>query len=184
MNKRIRAIIYCGAIVLTIAGIVAVIFASFSHRKHTPILSENTSSAETDLSEFIPPINSPVFEGKDIKGSPFVGEFKNTYVALYFSDANDVFANKGSDAIPKITINEDGSFTLIINAYDAGMVAVKGTVEVDGASALFTITAKPSVSYLGDDVNSFSLRLLDSDDLRYAGEQIGTITKGDLFSRV
>ena len=184
MSRKMRAFIYSGVIVLVITGIIAVIFASVSHSKNTPVFSEDTSSDDLSLLESIPPINSPLFEGNDIKGSPFVGEFINSYVALYFSDAKDVFAAEGEDAIPKITINEDGTFILRLNAYDAGIVAVKGTVEIDSTSAVFTITAKPSVSYLGDNVDSFSLRLLDSNDLRYSGEQIGTITKGDLFSRI
>lgn len=120
----------------------------------------------------------------DLSESPFVGVFENSYVAFFSSDAKDIFGFTQAGEPPYLTISDEGEFTLVINAYEVGMLAVRGRVAVDGDTAEFIIETKPAVDYFGSEIESFSMRLIGKNDMRYSGERLGTITKGDIFSRV
>lgn len=134
--------------------------------------------------------DSPFNTGSKLEDSPFVGSFRTVYCALNAASADEVYEDSGD--IPVIVCGADGTFVLTV--YDrygndgtdgsgAGNVTVKGTFSVDGDVAEFLITENSGISYLGSDVESFTMTLRDEDTLRYSGDQIATTVKGDLFER-
>lgn len=143
-----------------------------------------------------PEIDGPVYEGSDIKASPFVGEFKNTYVALFASKAADVFVvytttedgeviTTPLDRVPELVCRADGTFSITVNTLDDNAYAtVNGSYTVDGEWAEFTVAQGDYGEFIGSDTQKFSCRLLNKNELRYWGDQIGSVTGGDIFRRV
>lgn len=128
------------------------------------------------------PIINPIFEGNDIKSSPFVGVFRNSYVNLYKSLAEEAF--ESSDDIPELSIESSGVYVLKIYCFDAGSVNVEGVLSVDGDNATFEIlrTSKPDL--IDPEIENFKFTLVNEDEIIYRGETMGTLTSGDVFSRV
>jgi len=186
IDRKTKIIIFAIiTLILSLALLIAVLASKGKHAE-TPTAPEAAAEKPPGSLTYQPvtSITGPVNESDSLLESPFVGSFENSYVALSASDAKDIFGGEIPGPPPVLTIEENGSFILTINANEAGMLAVKGSVSVDGDVAVFTIEAWPAIDFLGADADSFTMRLLDKDDLRYSGEQIGTITKGDVFTRV
>ncbi|MBP0968990.1 MAG: hypothetical protein J5744_02490 [Oscillospiraceae bacterium] len=126
----------------------------------------------------------PTHVGKDISESPFVGSFTCTWSSLERSTTDfDVWDGRRST----ITINEDGTFSLSFDSLSSGnavtLATVKGTVSVSDDTATCIVTDRSIDSYLGSDVNTFTLTLIDTDDFRYKGDQQGLVGNRDIFSR-
>ncbi|NLL92382.1 MAG: hypothetical protein GX222_08255 [Ruminococcaceae bacterium] len=128
------------------------------------------------------PLINPIFEGNDIKSSPFVGVFKNSYVNLYKSLAEEVF--ESSDDIPELSIESSGNYVLKINCFDAGMVNIEGILSVEGDNAVFEILRISKPDIIDPEVESFQFTLVNEDEMIYRGESMGALTPGDIFSRV
>ena len=184
-RKRFITIIFVGLIVVVFSIILVVSIVN----KHNSSLEEEDDSesllpkGEAFASDTIPSIDDPIFSGKRIDKSPYVGSFTNSYVAANYSNALDVFGEDKLDLIPSITIDADSTFIMRINGFEKGMVEIKGNVTVDDTIALFEITSKSINDFLGDDVTDFSFRLVGENDLKYDGLQLGTVTSGDIFTR-
>lgn len=143
-----------------------------------------------------PEIDGPVYDGTDAAASPFVGEFKNTHVALFASKAADVFVvytttedgevvTTPLDRVPSLECRADGTFSITVNTLDDNAYAtVNGSYTVDGEWAEFTVAQGDYGEFIGSDTQKFSCRLLNRDELRYWGDQIGSVTGGDIFKRV
>ena len=163
--------------------IVTVVFVGAKKNKEKSVIVDNDSSSSNDyVSNPVSPLNPSIHTGRKVSGSPFIGDFLNSYVAANFSDAIDVF--KEESLIPTIGIKEDGTFILTINTIETGLVSLSGTLEVDDTTATFTIVTRDKEGFLGDNVESFSFRLVGTDDMKYIGEQLGSITTGDIFTRI
>jgi hypothetical protein len=128
------------------------------------------------------PLINPIFEGSDIKSSPFVGVFKNSYVNLYKSLAEEAF--ESSDDIPELSVEPSGSYVLKINCFDAGMVNIEGVLSVDGDIATFEILRISKSDFVDPEIENFQFTLANEDEMIYRGESMGTLTSGDIFSRV
>lgn len=183
MERRTKVILLIIVTLVVALALVVIILASMRKNDDNPTDSPSSSSVDTPTPEdLLPSINDPVYEGKDISASPFVGSFKNSYVSLYASKAEDVFPVP--EDIPTLTVSADGSFELKINDAEAGLLAVRGTVTVDGETATFAIDQRPEgIAFLGDNVDGFKMTLADEDNMRYSGEPLGSISKGDVFTR-
>lgn len=183
MERRTKVILLIIVTLVVALVLVVILLASLRKNGDNPADSPSSSSADTPAPEdLLPSINDPVYEGKDISSSPFVGSFKNSYVSLYASRAEDVFAIP--EEIPTLTVSADGSFELKIYDAEAGSLAVRGMVTVDGETATFAIEQRPEgTTFLGDDVDSFKMTLADEDNMRYSGDPLGSISKGDVFTR-
>jgi hypothetical protein len=122
-----------------------------------------------------PSIDGPVYEGNDIASSPFVGEFKNTYSALFASKVEDVFENEGD--IPVLVCEADGNFAFYVNdLISEGLLTVEGTFTVDGDIATFTIA--------GESAAVFTMELINKDEMRYSGDELYCVSRGDIFERM
>lgn len=151
------------------------------------------ASPETDNPA--PEIDGPVYVGTDIPDSPFVGVFENTYVALFASKAEDVFVvytvkEDGSVITtplhrkPTLECRSDGTFSITVNTLEDNVYAtVNGSYTVDGEWAEFTVAAGEYGDFIGADTQKFSCRMLNANELRYWGDQIGSVTGGDVFKR-
>ena len=183
-NKRFLTILIISFTVLVVTSIFIVFAVNSRNRKidTTPNVEDFLQEVITS-SDPIPSINPSIYSGNHISDSPFVGRFTNTYVATNFSSADDVFSVDGKGSIPVLEINSDGSFILLVNAFEIGMIEVKGTATVSDTVATFSVTTTSGTGFLGDDIKSFKMRLVDENNVKYDGEQIGTITSGDLFTR-
>lgn len=183
MERRTKVILLIIVVLLVALALVVILLASMRKNDVDPADSPSSSSVDTPTPEdLLPSINDPVYEGKDISASPFVGSFKNSYVSLYASKAEDVFAIP--EEIPLLTVNADGSFELKIYDAEAGSLALRGTVTVDGETATFSVEQRPEgINFLGDDVEGFKMTLADESNMRYSGEPLGSISKGDVFTR-
>ena len=190
MDRKTRVLFFVIAALLT--ALALIVFALLSLRQETaplvppedePVFAVNQPPVGSLPYEPVSSIKGQINEGGGLAGSPFIGSFINSYVSLNASNADDVFKAPGAGDAPRLEIADDGGFTLVINAYEAGMLAVRGTIAVSADEAVFTITERPSVGFFGDDAESFTMRIIDEDNMRYSGEQLGTITKGDLFTR-
>ncbi|MEG0752143.1 MAG: hypothetical protein RR998_10140 [Oscillospiraceae bacterium] len=143
-----------------------------------------------------PAVDGPAYTGNTVEGSPFVGKFQNSYVALFASKAQDVFVvySEKEDGelekiplqqIPTLECREDGTFSLSVNTLDDNKYAVvNGTFTVDGITAEYTVAAGEYGNFLGADTQKFTSKLINKDELRYWGDQIGSVSGGDVFSRV
>ncbi|MEG1557827.1 MAG: hypothetical protein RR058_00200 [Oscillospiraceae bacterium] len=129
-----------------------------------------------------PSADGPIYEGSNVEGSPFVGKFSNTYSALYASMASEAYPEGG---IPHIECRADGTFSLFINpntsAEFCGLVEISGKFSVDGETAEFLIEKRGDGEYLGNDVTAFKMKLINENELRYYGDQIGCVHKNDIF---
>jgi hypothetical protein len=86
-----------------------------------------------------------------------------------------------------LEIKEDGTFSLRFDSLSGGadvvMTTVSGTVSVRDDRAECVIKDRDSEDFLGSDVGSFSLVLIDTDELRFFGDQIGAVVNRDIFTR-
>ncbi|MEA4911265.1 MAG: hypothetical protein VB092_01460 [Oscillospiraceae bacterium] len=136
-----------------------------------------------DALEPLPAVDGPVNAGADLADSPFVGLFKNSYSSLYKSAAKDVYPEP-SCAVPELHCESDGTFTFMaVSAVDAESYVMTGTFTVEGDTATFSIERHETSGYLGDDAGSFTMTLIDTDEMRYAGGQIASVSAGDIFAR-
>lgn len=128
--------------------------------------------------------SAPAHTGSTVKGSPFEGSFSCSWSSVEHSPTDDP---SWEGRISKLTIREDGTFTLTFDSLSDGskvvMATVSGTVSVKDDIASCTVTDRSSDSYLGSDVEEFTLTLMDKDDLRYKGDQQGIVGNRDIFSR-
>jgi len=187
IEKRTKIIVFIiTALVIALALIIAVVASSETKEEMPKKVAALAPVQPSGSLEYQPvaSITGPVNESGILADSPFIGKFENSYVALSSSEAKEIFGSEIDGTPPVLVIGEDGGFMLTVNAYDAGMLAVRGTVTVEGDTAVFSVETLPAVDFLGSDLVSFTMRLIDKDDMRYSGEQIGTITKGDIFTRV
>lgn len=172
---------------LVIALLAALALAGCSADETKPTSPEDANPS--------PEIDGPVYIGTDLAASPFVGSFENTYVALFASSARDVFVTyetleDGSlkttplDRLPALVCRSDGTFSITVNTLEDDRCAtVNGTFTVDGEWAEFTVAAGDYGEFIGSDTQKFSCRLINHDELRYWGDQIGSVTGGDIFRR-
>ena len=75
-----------------------------------------------------------------------------------------------------VPFGDDGD-QFLIKATVSGTVAVKDDV------ATCTVTGRSIDRFFGSDVESFTLVLIDSNELRYRGDQQGMVGDRDIFSR-
>lgn len=126
----------------------------------------------------------PAHSGKSVKGSPFVGEFSCTWSSVEHSPTDD---SSWEGRISKLTITEDGKFTLVFDSLSDGskvvMATVTGTVTVKDDTATCAVESRSTDDFLGNDVDEFSLTLIDKDNMRYRGDQQGLVGDRDIFSR-
>ena len=86
--------------------------------------------------------------------------------------------NDGSDGkLEPIPTVPSYSGNTVIKATVSGTVAVKDDV------ATCTVTGRSIDRFFGSDVESFTLVLIDSNELRYRGDQQGMVGDRDIFSR-
>ncbi|MDO4566037.1 MAG: hypothetical protein Q4B42_01780 [Oscillospiraceae bacterium] len=142
-----------------------------------------------------PEVDGPIYEGTELEGSPFVGVFENTYVALFASAAKDVFVvyTQSEDGeltttplgrVPQLECRADGTFSLTVNTLvDNAYATLNGSYTVEDEWAEFTVAAGEYGDFLGSDTQKFSARLLNEEEMRYWGDQIGSVTGGDIFTR-
>lgn len=124
----------------------------------------------------------PTYEGTDIADSPFVGEFTCTWSGLEHSSTEDT---SWEGRISSLTCNADGTFVLTFNGMDdVGYVQVSGSFKVENDEAFCTVEARDKTGYLGEELTTFSLELIDEDEMRYRGEQQGYVADRDVFARV
>ena len=128
--------------------------------------------------------STPAHTGKTVKGSPFVGSFSCTWSSVEHSPTDD---QSWEGRISKLTIEEDGTFTLVFDSLSDGakvvMATVTGTVTVKDDTATCTVTSRSTEDFLGSDVEEFSLVLMDQDEMRYRGDQQGLVGDRDVFTR-
>lgn len=128
--------------------------------------------------------STPAHTGKTVKGSPFVGSFSCTWSSVEHSPTDD---QSWEGRISKLTIEEDGTFTLVFDSLSDGtkvvMATVTGTVTVKDDTAICTVTSRSTEDFLGSDVEEFSLVLMDQDEMRYRGDQQGLVGDRDVFTR-
>lgn len=140
----------------------------------TPAVSDNTYEPP-------PSPDGPLYEGTILADSPFVGTFRTVFCALDATSADEIY-DEGEE--PFIVIRDDGTFALTLDdRHGIGRVMVEGTVAVNGETATFTVTSGPRDDFMGGDVTEFSMKLRDSDVLRYLGAQMASTAEGDLFQR-
>ncbi|MCL1830374.1 MAG: hypothetical protein FWG21_02985 [Oscillospiraceae bacterium] len=184
--KRRRLIVFSVIALIAIIIVTVIVISIVSGQRKNIEFQQETSELfiEEDIlqSDPIPSLNPPIYSGQNLSESPFIGSFINSYVAFNYSSADDVFADEAS--IPRIKIEADGSFIMAVNAYDIGMVTVFGRVEVKDTLVSCTIDSIGDSGFIGDDLDGFTLRLVSEDDISYEGESLGTITTGDIFTRI
>lgn len=188
MNKRKFCTVFvllalCAAVLCGCAGGKRPLEESGGGPQSTPEL-ENPSVS----------VDGPVYTGEEIKGSPYVGRFVNSYSAQFASDANAVYVRitEGEDGeietepldLPVLECRADGTFSLTVATAVGGEYAtVNGNFTVNGEYAEFTVAQGYYGDFLGSDTEKFTCRLLNGDELRYWGDQIGTVVGGDIFRR-
>jgi hypothetical protein len=144
--------------------------------------NKHTEEDEEIVLEPIP--STPAYSGKNLKESPFVGSFSCSWSALDHSSTDD---DSWHGRISVLEIKEDGTFSLRFDSLSGGadvvMTTVSGTVSVRDDRAECVIKDRDSEDFLGSDVVSFSLVLIDTDELRFFGDQIGAVVNRDIFTR-
>ena len=117
---------------------------------------------DTPEEEVLPPLPEiPVHEGTSIADSPFVGSFHSS-----------------------LTCVEDGTFVLAFDSLsEAGTVTVSGTFTVENDTAVCTVKNRTAENYLGSELETFELKVLNEKEVRYRGEQQGLVADRDIFSR-
>ncbi len=164
-----------------------------------PTTEPSTPTVSPEQSAPAPSVDGPVYSGTDVAESPFVGRFENTYVALFASTADETFvdyeeAEDGELTVtprekPFIVCREDGTFSITVDTLNEDpsvhkYATINGTFTVDGESAEFTVAAGSYGDFIGSDTQKFIMKLINAHELRYWGDQIGTVTGGDMFKRV
>lgn len=144
--------------------------------------NKKTEEDEEIVLEPIP--TTPTYSGKNLGESPFVGSFSCSWSALDHSSTDD---DSWNGRLSTLVIKEDGTFSLrfdsLSGSSDVIMTSVTGTVSVRDDRAECVIKERGSDDFLGSDVETFSLVLIDSNEFRFFGDQIGTVTNRDIFSR-
>ncbi len=189
MRKRnpIRAL---GA--LALCALLAACAATDTQRQEQ---TDPADSASPELRNPSVAVDGPAYEGDIIKGSPYVGRFESSYSAQFASDAQDVYVlitqNEAGEIetepleLPVLECREDGTFSLTVaTAVGGDYATLNGTFTVDGEHAEFTVAQGNYGDFLGADTEKFTCRLLNHDEIRYWGDQIGTVIGGDIFRRV
>ena len=170
-GKRILLRLLCAAFVLLLAAALA-------------SCGKNSSGDDEEKIVLEPIPTAPSHSGKDIKGSPYVGNFTCSWSSVEHSPTDDP---SWEGRTSTLTINEDGTFSLTFDSLIPGdsvtMATVTGTVKVSDDTAECTVEERNRENYLGSDVASFSLSLISSDELRYKGDQQGLVGNRDIFSR-
>lgn len=155
---------------------------------------EQQTPSSPELSNPTTPIDGPVYSGSNIADSPFVGRFENSYSAQFASNAEDVYViiTENEDGtvsmspldLPLLECRADGTFSLTVMTTVGGDYAtLNGTFTVDGEYAEFTVAAGNYGDFLGADTEKFTCHLLNEDDIKYWGDQVGTVVGGDIFRR-
>lgn len=145
---------------------------------------EPKQEEEIDLvgNEPLPQIDGPLHEGTDIASSPFVGTFQNTYSALFASLTAEVFED-ASD-IPSLTCNADGTFEMKVTDYTTRAAHIlSGTFTVDGEIATFTATNVGEIASVSGTSVTFTMQLINENEMKYGGDELDCVTKGDIFTR-
>ena len=62
-------------------------------------------------------------------------------------------------------------------------MTVKGTFTVDNDTATFTIKERTAEDYLGSSLETFEMKAIDGEELRYRGGQQGLVADRDIFSK-
>lgn len=126
----------------------------------------------------------PSYSGSSVKDSPFVGSFYCSWSSVDHSPTDD---SSWEGRISELTVREDGRFSLTFDSLSGGNNVVKatvtGTLTVKDDVATCTIKERSMESFLGSDVETFTLVLIDTDELRYRGDQQGLVGDRDIFSR-
>lgn len=140
---------------------------------------------DTDPGMDLEPIPStPAYSGKSVKGSPFVGSFSCTWSSVEHSPTDD---QSWDGRISKLTVGEDGKFTLVFDSLSDGnkvvLATITGTVTVKDDTATCKVESRSTDAFLGSDTEDFTLVLIDKDNMRYRGEQQGLVGDRDIFTR-
>ena len=143
---------------------------------------KKSESTEGGSLEPIP--TAPTHTGKSVKGSPFVGTFLCSWSSVEHSSTDD---DSWSGRISEIEIKDDGTFTMTFDSLSEGEDIVKatvsGTLTVKDDTATCTVKERSSDNFLGSDVETFTLVLMNEDEFRYRGDQQGMVGDRDVFSR-
>lgn len=141
--------------------------------------ASETEQPEDDVLVPLPEIYT--HEGSSIKDSPFVGTFSCSWSALEHSGTDDP---SWDGRISTLVCSDDGSFVLSFDSLSsAGTVTVKGTFTVDNDTATFTIKERTAEEYLGSSLETFEMKAIDGEELRYRGGQQGLVADRDIFSK-
>ena len=128
--------------------------------------------------------STPTHSGKSVKGSPFVGSFSCTWSSVEHSPTDD---QSWEGRISTLSIEENGTFTMTFDSLSDGtkvvMATVTGSVTVKDDTAACTVETRSTDDFLGSDVEDFTLVLIDSDNMRYRGDQQGMVGDRDIFTR-
>ena len=141
--------------------------------------TSETEQPDDDVLAPLPEIYT--HEGSSIKDSPFVGSFYCSWSALEHSGTDDP---SWEDRISTLACSDDGSFVLTFDSLSSsGKVTVRGSFTVDNDTAVFTITERSAEEYLGASLESFEMKAIDGEELRYRGGQQGLVADRDIFSK-
>ena len=137
---------------------------------------------DTPEEEVLPPLPEiPVHEGTSIADSPFVGSFHCSWSALEHSGTEDP---SWEGRISSLICVEDDTFVLSFDSLsEAGTVTVSGTFTVENDTAVCTVKNRTAENYLGSELETFELKVLNEKEVRYRGEQQGLVADRDIFSR-
>lgn len=143
---------------------------------------KNNNDGSDGKLEPIPTV--PSYSGNTVKGSPFVGSFHCSWSSVDHSPTDD---SSWEGRISELNILEDGTFSMTFDSLAGGNTVIKatvsGTVAVKDDVATCTVTGRSIDRFFGSDVESFTLVLIDSNELRYRGDQQGMVGDRDIFSR-
>lgn len=143
---------------------------------------KNNNNESDGKLEPIPTV--PSYSGNSVKDSPFVGYFRCSWSSVDHSPTDD---SSWEGRISELTVSEDGSFSMTFDSLSGGNTIIKatvsGTVTVKDDVATCKVTDRSMDKFLGSDVETFTLVLIDSNELRYRGDQQGMVGDRDIFSR-
>jgi len=97
----------------------------------------------------------------------------------YYVEPDNIAVNV-SEYFPAIALYTDNSFEMVVNLY-AGMGRITGSYDEIGGSYLFTVLERDFMGFIGDDVDIFTMELMDDGSLLYTGDDIGVTMPGSVF---
>lgn len=163
--------------ILALLLCAALLFTACS--KTDPLTNEELESVGKNT---LPPIDGPLNEGIDIASSPFVGTFQNTYSSLFASLTVDVFED--ASEIPVLTCNADGTFEMRVTDYATrALHTLSGTFTVNDETATFTATNVGEIASVSGTSVTFTMKLVNGNEMKYSGDELDCVTKGDIFTR-